>query len=824
MRFFGILGIIIICSLGLVAQNHRITGIVTDSKTGESLAFVNIIYNKANQGLASDINGRFEINSKQPIDFLQFSYVGYKPHYHQIKPSDYSKTVQIELEQKDLNIDEIVVQAGENPAHRIIYNVMDNKKINNPEKMTSFSYTSYNKLVFTVDLDALQDSVSEADKTKNVIEDTTASKPDTTKTTLREFFTSQDLFLMESVTKRQFMRPNNNNEKVIASRTSGLKSASFLLLATQLQSFSFYKDIIEIGDKKYINPIAFGGTRRYFFMIEDTIYNEEKDTIFVISYRPRKGKNFDGLEGVLNINSNKYAIESVIAIPANKEDDMQIRIQQKYEHIEKKQWFPVQLNTDIIFSNANVVEDTTETFLVCIGKTYLKDIVLNPEFKRREFNHIELVVEENAHKKDEDYWLEFRDTLAARDQNTYRVIDSVGDELKLDKKLQIAEIVFSGYIPWGYFNFDIMEIMRYNEHEGFRLGCRIITNDKLASWFSVGGYGAYGFRDEKFKYGAETSFLLYKPTKTKLRFSYQNDVEETAGYSFYNDENLKSSASIRKLFVNDMTKVEQKKVEFQFRFLRYFGVNSFARQVTRSTTNDYIFGNAELPETQSTNWNSTEVGLQVRFAYREKFMQTPKGTRISLGTNFPVVFANYSRGIDYATNDVEYERFEIKIKKDFLTKFFGRTSISAVAGICSPNAPYGLLYNGHGSYLSVFNVHADESFSTMRMNEFTANKFAAVFLKQDFGHLLFRTKTFEPEIAIVTNIGYGEFSGDNQHINIETKDYRNGYFESGILINNLIKQMSIFGYGVGVFYRYGAYELPEAIDNFAFKLSLTMNF
>ena len=71
-----------------------------------------------------------------------------------------------------------------------------------------------------------------------------------------QFFNKQHLFLMESVSERKFLYPGNNKEKVLASRISGLKDPLFILLATQIQSFSFYNEIIKIGKKNYINGNA----------------------------------------------------------------------------------------------------------------------------------------------------------------------------------------------------------------------------------------------------------------------------------------------------------------------------------------------------------------------------------------------------------------------------------------------------------------------------------------------------------------------------------------------------------------------------------------
>ncbi len=69
---------------------------------------------------------------------------------------------------------------------------------------------------------------------------------------------------------------------------------------------------------------------KYFFKIEDTTYSG-KDTVYIITFRPRKGTNFDGLKGVISINTNKWAIQNVIAEPAEGGGGLRIKIQQMYE-------------------------------------------------------------------------------------------------------------------------------------------------------------------------------------------------------------------------------------------------------------------------------------------------------------------------------------------------------------------------------------------------------------------------------------------------------------------------------------------------------------
>ncbi|MFM1875388.1 MAG: hypothetical protein RL266_1125, partial [Bacteroidota bacterium] len=58
---------------------------------------------------------------------------------------------------------------------------------------------------------------------------------------------------------------------------------------------------------------------------------------------------------------------------------------------------------------------------------------------------------------------------------------------------------------------------------------------------------------------------------------------------------------------------------------------------------------------------------------------------------------------------------------------------------------------------------------------------------------------------------------------LEIKDMRKGYYETGLVIEDIIK-VNLIGIGGGVFYRYGAYAFSDQFDNLAFKLSMKLGF
>ena len=804
-----------------ISSFAQISGTVKDANTGEALAFVNVVYGNM-QGTTTGIDGKFLIKNNK-VETLEISYLGYKSQIVDVNKQKDKLRIIIKLVPTAYNIDEVVIFPGVNPAHRIIKKAVENKKQNRPESLDAFEYTTYNKLIFTFEFGIIDgnDTINSLDTTKEIL-----SLRDSTLLKAQEFKEKQHLFMMEAVSKRKFKNPDKSTEKVIASRVSGLKNPTFTLLATQMQSLTFYDDYIKIMDKNYLSPISKGSTSRYFFLIADTIYTS-KDTVFVISFRPRKGKKFDGLKGIIHINTNGYAIQSVKATPYDEDASVYVKIQQNYKKVDEKQWFPTQLNTDLKFKNINASIDTLSFAIVGIGKTYIRDIELNPEVKNKEFNHIAFDIDDDAAKRDEEFWNYYRqDTLTKQELKTYAVIDSIGDSLHFDKKLETYSALFQGYFPVGYININLSKLLDYNEFEGFQAGLGLTTSRKVSKLFLLGGYLRYGFRDYFIKYGGNIDFHINKDNQIDLKLHYYNDVAESGGYNFYGKKysifNSSSSEDFRKLLIKDMYRTEAANAELHFRAFRYLKAKVFAEYSLDEITNNYYFtfpisttNNVEL-EGIKTYFYHAKAGLKLKYAYKEKFAKSEYGL-ISLGTKYPIIYANITFGSSAFNSDLVYTKYEAMITKSFTIRNFGITSLSVKAGYTADDIPYIYLYNGYGSYYP-FTIEAQNTFGTMRMNEFLSSKFAYLFFRHNFKSLLFKTKWFQPQLVVITNIGLGNLEHKKSHNNIQFNTMEKAYYESGLLINNILK-LQYTSLGVGVFYRYGPYALDKNIDNFAFKLS-----
>jgi len=789
------------------SQDH-LGGKVVDEETEEPLAFVNILFDDKNIGVSTDIDGKFKLPENVSIQKLTFSYIGYERKVISTDQLEDEKRIVLTRSTYDLN--EVVVLPGVNPAHRIIDLAIENRKINNPEKATEFFYESYNKLIFTALLDsnlrANRDSVEQLDL-------------DLRKTF--KLLQQRHLFMMESVTERSHIPPSATKEVVTASRVSGLKNPTFSLIGTQLQSFSLYKDFIELFGVTYLSPISKGATSKYLFVLEDTLF-DNSDTIFRLSFQPKKGKNFEGLKGFISINTNKYAVQNFVAEPFENQST-HVKIQQKYQFVDNKQWFPVQLNTFLTFEGAefNGLE------LIGIGKSYIKNIQFQSPLNRSQIGNTILKMDENAGQKDSLYWSKYRiDPLDNREQNTYHFIDSIGRKFKLDEKMAIYKTILTGGFPLGPIDFKLKHLINYNGYEGFRLGLGIETNERFLKPIRIGGYGAYGFKDKNGKHGAHIRWIPKSERFFETKFSYSNDVAEVGGVSFLNQKyNLFSVESFRDFFISRMDKVEKFQGEISFRALRNFHFTFFGNKQNRELTFDYAF----LQQINGVDvlidnrYNISQTGINIRYKHREKFVEM-FGMKMAVPSNTPTISFKYTKAFkDVLDGDFDYIKIDFQVDQQVKIRGLGQTKFRVTLGAVDEPLPISLLYRARGTFDNDYRIASEYNFETMAPNEFYSDRYLNVFFRHSFKNLLFKEKSFKPIVTIVSSFGLGDINSSiAAHQNVNFNTLEQGFFESGIQLDNLIESMGI---GVGAFYRYGAYYNSEKKgDNIAVKISSTFSF
>ncbi|WP_299891342.1 DUF5686 family protein [uncultured Lacinutrix sp.] len=756
---------------------------IVDLKTKEPIAFANIIFdNNSKTGTISDIDGVFKVNKKQ-IETITISYIGYTPKT--VSLSSLNNNI-ITLTPKLNKLEEVVLNSAENPANRIIRNVIKNKDLNNPLKINSFSYKSYSKVVF--------DSANKL-----------------TKDSLGSVFKDKNLFITETISKRKYLKPNFSEDEVIATKTSGFKHPNFAFLPTTFQPFSFYENNILLYDINYLNPISKGSLKKYNFVLEEEIVREN-DTVFIISFKPKKNKNIEGLKGLLYINSNKYAVQNVEATPFNK-TKVSIKIQQKYAYVNNKYWFPEQLNFEItVGTDANISINYT-------GKSYLSDIKTGIPLKPIDFSFETLTFLKDATNKDDDFWNKNRvEVLNKKELSTYKFLDSIGEKYNLDRKLKIMESLISGKYRFKYVDLDLTKLVQANKYEGTRLGTGFYTNDDILKHVSIGGFAGYGFKDEAWKYGAEIKAKIPSKKDISFSFKYENELREVGS----NPISKKwKPLSYRGFQAEKFDQTKSFSFETKLKLIRNFYWNLKLSTTNTTPKYDYQFNN---DNTLITAYKNSEFNLNLKYYFREALINS-FGNKIRVDNGAPVLSFTYSKGIkNLFDSDFNYNAYRFSLDHRFESKNIGITSYRLEAGYIDTSLPYGLLFTGEGSQGSGSFIIAKNTFQTLQPYEFLSDASINLFTRHNFGGLLIKSGTFQPDLIMHNNLGYGSLKDSFKHENIGFNTKNKVFLETGLELRNIYRMnyMNIgsIGLGVGAFYRYGDYKLPNANDNFEFKFSL----
>ncbi|OFX34222.1 MAG: hypothetical protein A2W92_21620 [Bacteroidetes bacterium GWA2_42_15] len=724
--------------------------------------------------------------------------------YHQavFYPEEYPGDRIFSLDQIHIQLQGIDVFPGENPAHRIIKKVVENRDLYNPQKWESYQYNSYNKLVFS----AFDDKGF-----LNSLPETLKTRQDSALYHFKKIIDRQDLFLVETASLKSFLKPEKEKETILASRASGIEDPSFFTLATQLQSLTFYNDYVTLLEKDFLSPVSPNSWNKYFFLLTDTLLTPENDTIFTIQFRPQKNKYFWGLKGVMNVHTNGYAIQSVRAEDANKPTDiLRIKIEQRYEKMPEGHWFPKELNSEIVYNKFNITPVPGYSFLLKgSGKTYLFNQKVNPDLDKKDFRGANLEISEEAADRDAAYWEEYRNGLPdKRDSVTYHVIDSIGRAENLDQKTKMILGLFENKLDVGKLNLRLQHIIDYNHYEGMQLGLGLETNEKFSRLFQLGGYWRYGFEDRKQKFGADAAVRLNRKTESKVFFELKRDRQEIGEMFFLEQPRVFSSEEYRKLLYTDMFSIQSIRVAAEHRWSKFLKTRLFYDRTK------YFDPMSLFPTMVPVGvFTLNKIGIKMRLSFGEQFFDNGHNI-VSTGSRYPFVFINYENGFDHAGFN-DYHSFELKVRDSFRMRNIGTSHLTLLGAVRNEIGFGNLFVSPPAAADHVISIYAENSFATMPMNEFFANRMAAVFWRHELGTLLYKTPKFKPRVSLAVNACWGDTK--NEYPNFRT--FEKGYYEGGLLIRRLLKQ-DIIALGFGIFYRFGPYHSNDFSDDTAIKFTM----
>jgi len=794
-----------------LSSQTRLIGKIIEKDSKLAVPFASVVYQKHSlqKGVIADIHGRFEIDESD-ISSLTVSCVGYKQNKVQLSSKDRSAIVVVELETAEQEINGVVVTPANNPAIRIIRNVLDNKTRNNFENYEKYGYRCYVKIMVDV---KLSDN---------------ASSQDSLKMYKNGHLTKQAPFISECVMSVSKQNKHVEN-KIIAQKTSGFKDPLFVQsFATMFHhTLSFYNNSISLfaipfnDDKsasEYLSPVSDGCLSAYSFELDGS-YTDASDTVFVISFHPKKGTKFNGLKGQLFISSNAYAIQHIVVEPVDK-GLINFKFRQDYKFTDNK-WFPTKLDEEIGLV-AMRVSKKANAYPVYLITSNIDSVRYNPDTHNRKLNLEKVYLDEASLKNSAKILADARpDSLTLREKNTYHILDSIGNKKHYDRLTKLFLGCMVERIPVGWLDMDINSLYNYNKYEGSRWGMGLYTNDGVSKTLSLGGFAGYGFKDQKMKYGGQLVVDLNKYREWQLKLSYQHNLKEVGADLSNNQSLLSLNNYLRTYMGSRYDECVEQKAELGFRPFRFLKVTTSLSLKDLNPTYTYAYKGVPL-----TNYKADEVQVSVRYAYGEE-LETFGGQRVVNFEGNPVFNLTYKRGISlFNKNSYKYNRIEATIDFTAYNGRIGQSTFRLASGFIDRSLPYGLLFTGEGSKDSDIPLLINNSFQALKPYEFLSDKYVRLFYSHNFGSLLINTKRFKPQFVIVQNSGWGGLRSASDHeIDFKTPDKI--YLESGLIINNIVKikymNLFYFNLGVGGFYRYGSYGLANSSDNLALKLAMSVS-
>jgi hypothetical protein len=801
-----------------VAQ-FTIKGKIFAANNKEALPFVPVIIKGTNIGTQSDFDGNFVLNASMLGDSIVASYVGYKRISRPIKKGVAVQEINLPMEEDGgFVLDEVVVNAGENPAHRIIRNVVRQKENNNRKSLDAFEYETYNKLEF--DLNRIPKEMREKKILKpiafvfdNVDSLNSGEKP------------SLPFFIIENLSHFYYKKnPQRKKEVVIATKVTGIENSSVSqVLGDMYQNINIYDNNILVFNKQMPSPVSDNGFFYYKYYLEDSTF-EGNQYIYHIRFKPKRVQelSFTGNMWIADTTWGIKRLEMSLPKDANINFINSVNVIQEFSFLDST-WFLTKDRLVVDFA-------PTKKAIGFYGRktTSYKKIVFNKPKPEKFYEFADKIeVSDSVLNHSDDFWAHNRhDSLTAREMKIFKMIDTIQSLPIYSTWVDIFYLLVAGYKKFN--NFEIgpySNLVSYNRVEGLRLRFGGRTSDVFSKWYELRGYVAYGTLDEKWKYSVGfKTFLTKRPKRQLVGVTYRSDYEilgqSTNGFS--QDNVLASFLRVNPL--TNLTRVDQTEGYYEKEWFPGLITRVFltGRQFTPLGTNQYLFYRRDGSVGERENIVNTEARFQIRFAWKEKYVGDGF-QRVYLGTRYPVIHLNYAKSLQNAfKGEYDYHKVVLNISDRLrITPILGYTDFTIEGGKIWGAVPYPLmeLHGGNETY-----IYDPLAFNMMNYYEFASDEFVSAALFHHFEGLFLNKipllrKLKWREVATIKGV-WGTVSEKNRKTLIFPSTLsaldRGPYMEASLGVENIFKIFRI-----DAFWRLN-YQLPRAIDNFGVKFGFQL--
>ncbi|WP_282043698.1 DUF5686 and carboxypeptidase-like regulatory domain-containing protein [Winogradskyella flava] len=750
----------------------KVSGYVFD-EYNEPIAFANVLFKGSTEGTITNEDGRFYLESDETWDTLIVSFLGFEMQELPLTQK-VNYDLKFILKEEASTLGEVLIvtgkqskKASENPAIRILKKIWERKRKNGLKQFKQYQYDQYEKVEF--DLNTIDSALIKSKLFKGM--EFVFEEVDTSSVTGKTYL---PIFLNESVKKVYGDNViNEKREDLVGNKNSGFSNNQVIIdfIDDLYSDYNIYDNYLKFFDKSFVSPLSRTGIQTYNYVLSDSAYIDNK-WCYNITYYPRR-KNELTFKGDFWVNDSTYAIKD-INLQASKSANInwvkEIYIEQEFEVLNdsvfliKRDYFLSDFALNKKESSRGVYGKRTTLY-----DNYKFDVPKDEKF----YEKVVYNYDEDVYNREDDFWEQNRlEALNKDEKGVYKMLDTLKTVKKFKRLYNLGSILASGYVEFPSINFDygpIFSTFGFNEVEGLRLRTGGRTYFGPNDLWRLEGFLAYGFRDDKFKYGISGKWLLDKRSRFTIFGGQRRDVEQIgASLTSSTDvlgRSLASSAVIGTGANDKLTNISLTNFGMSIEPLRNFEIRldgSFRQLRSASATFSLDYNDSESPTGVSSEVDQFETRLSLAF-YPKRQMTGFGVERKTKNDDFARLFAQVSRGDrDWFNSDFDYTKVQFSYIQPWQIGGFGRLTTSIEAGKTFGEVPLALLsvVPGNQTYFSIYNTFSQLDFYEFVTDTYTSMHFEHNFNGRLFSRIPFLKKYNLRAIASIRGV-WGELSDKN---------------------------------------------------------------
>ncbi|MGB5941731.1 MAG: DUF5686 family protein [Leeuwenhoekiella sp.] len=787
-----------------VAGQTKAGGVVYDD-AGAPIPFANVVFPGSTEGTITNEQGRFYLDSKNSHDKLRITFLGFKTQELPLE-GRVNLNLKITLAPEAASLNEVVIVSGKqskknNPAIDILKKIWENKRQNGLRQFKQYKYDKYEKVEF--DLNTIDSSLINSSIFNGI--EFVFEQMDTSRITGKTYL---PMFINEASSEVYGDNDlNQEKEVLLGNRNSGFSTNQTIIAFIQelYNEFNVYDNYLKFFDKAFTSPLSTTGVDVYNYVLADSAFIKDK-WCYNILYYPRRSNELT-FKGDFWVNDSTWAVVDInlqVSKSANINWVKEIYIEQEFDVLNDSLFL---ITRDYFLSDFSIQKKEKSRGIYGKRTTLYDNYVFNekkePKFYKRQVN----AYDPEIYQQPDSFWEEKRlESLSKDEKGVYRMLDTLKTVPKFQRLYDVGSVLVSGYYEWDEGNIDIgpvFSIFGFNDVEGLRLRMGARTYFGQNDPWRLEGFTAYGFKDDKVKYGISGKILVEKKSRLIASLGYRQDVEQIAASLTSSTDvlgrNLASSSLVTVGNNDQLTSIKLATAALSVEpFLNFQVRGDFSYRELSSaspTFNLDYYTNAARTEIASTV-RQPEAALSIIFEPGRRV--TGFGVERTVSNDwFPSVYLGLTKGIpDLWEGDFDYEKVQLSYRQPVRVGGLGTFTSNIEVGKTFGTVPLGLLSVIPGNQ-NLFSIYG--TFPQLNFYEFVTDTYASVHLQHNFNGRLFSRIPFLKKLnlrEIVTlKTAWGEISEENRAINATGVPYlapdKKPYYEYSVGVGNILRAIRI---------------------------------